>query len=437
MANKKQEGLRAGNVSIEDITVYTNKTRQNITNQILSIEIFEDLFSPFISGTINVKESYDFINLFPFIGDEFLILNIHTPPYPEKFNIRKTFYIYKVSDRIIAGDRSVMYQLHFISREALLDINKNHSKAYSGNISDIAQYICTNIDNGLRFASDNDPTPVNIEKTSNKTKFISNFWSPVKCLNYLCETAISESGSSNYLFFENRTGFNFMTLDILYKADAQRTFVYDNYLRDKRGKSSGTIADPEEAYKRIISISVPVLYDYLDRVRSGMYSSEMLITDVMTKRYNVKNFNLSKDFSSNVHLNKYSTATELSNLTNKPGSLIINYPKAYGTFNGYSDVSNASSLQKRLSQLAQAQTTKINIKVFGRTDYTVGMKVYVDLNQMRPISKNEDKTKFKDNILSGNYIISAANHVINRAQHECVLELIKDTFIIDLNTGKP
>ena len=78
----------------------------------------------------------------------------------------------------------------------------------------------------------------------------------------------------------------------------------------------------------------------------------------------------------------------------------------------------------------QAESTKIQVTVMGRTDYTVGMIVELDLNKMQPIQKNEDA---KDNIFSGRYIVSAINHYINRDKHECSMELIKDSYVVDFN----
>jgi hypothetical protein len=114
--------------------------------------------------------------------------------------------------------------------------------------------------------------------------------------------------------------------------------------------------------------------------------------------------------------------------------MVINYPKYYGVFNGFTDVSNAKTLQKRISRLQQADVTKLNVNVFGRTDYTVGMVVNVKLNRMEPIGYSDGD--IEDKVLSGNYIISAINHYINREKHECAMELTKDSFIIDLNEGR-
>jgi hypothetical protein len=111
-------------------------------------------------------------------------------------------------------------------------------------------------------------------------------------------------------------------------------------------------------------------------------------------------------------------------------------PRQYSTFNGYTDISKVTSIQRRISQLAQAETTKINITVLGRTDYTVGMKVKVELNKIQPIAKEELPQEILDEILSGFYIVSAINHSISREKHECSMELIKDSYIMDLNKGK-
>lgn len=419
----------AGDVAIDDITVITsNGLKQQITNQILAIEIYEDLFSPFITGKIVVKDSFDFVNLFPFIGEEYLNVKIYTPSFEKKDFIEQQFYIFKVTDRILTGDRTVVYQIHFISKEAIVDVNKSVSKAYSGRISDIAKDIITNKENGLetkKFA--------NIEKTANVTKFISNYWNPIKSLNYCTGTAISTSGASNYVFFENRRGFNFVSLDSLYAQSPIIEFVYDNYARDTSpdGKS---IINLNEDYRRIIDIDVPVVQDYIARAQSGMFASKLITHDILTKKYQVKNYDIVNDYKKTGHLNENGVVSNRN--IRHPNSKIMFLPKHYGAFNKFTDVSNASSIQRRTSQLIQSETTKINIVVAGRTDYTVGMKVKVKLNKVEPVAMLELEQDITDKILSGNYIVSAINHYINRDKHECNMELIKDSYIMNLNEGK-
>lgn len=419
----------AGDISIEQINIVTSKgVTQNITGQVLGIDIFEDIFSPFMTGVIGVRESYDLINLFPFIGEEYVNIKMYTPSFESDKHIDQQFYIYKIANRVLEGDRTTYYELHFISREAIVDVNKQISKSYSGLVSDIAKDLFKSKEFGLESTK-----TINVETTSNRTKFISNFWSPVKCLNYIAQAAQTKSGSSNYLIYENRKGMNFNSLEYLYNQQPYVEFVYDNYSREVL-KDGRTIFNINEDYKRITEIEVPVLSDYLERASSGMFASKIITSDITTKRYWSKNYDMIEDFNKTTHLNKFAPATN-SNVRH-PNSMIIKMPKNYAPFNGFADVSNAKSIQRRISQLMSAQTTKINISVPGRTDYTVGMKVYVTLYKVQPISDKESNDEIIDNVLSGYYIVSAINHSINRSKHECTMELIKDSYIMNLNEAK-
>ena len=419
----------AGDVSIENVSVVTSKGMiQNVTNQTLAIDIYEDLFSPFMTGTITVKDSLDFVNLFPFVGEEYLNLKVYTPSFEEKNYISQQFYIFKVSDRIVLGDRTVVYNLHFISKEAIADVNKSVSKGYKGLISDIAKQIITDKEYGLES-----PKTVNAEVTANTTRFVSNFWSPIKNLNFITENAVSPSGAANYLFFENRSGFNFVSMDSLYAQDPYVEFVYDNYSRDIQADGR-SIFNLNEDYKRITELNVPVVQDYMERIRTGSYASKIISYDTLTKKYYSKNYDMIADFSNNKHLNVNATTTKTG--IRNPNALVINYPKYNNVFNDYGDVSNVKTLQKRISQLNQADTTKIEVTVLGRTDYTVGLKVYVKLNKVEPIEKEAVDSDITDKILSGYYIISAINHHINRDKHECTMELIKDSFMMNLDEAK-
>lgn len=419
----------AGDVNIENISVVTSRgMTQNITNQVINIEIYEDLFSPFMTGLVTVRDSLDFVNLLPFIGEEFLDVSIHTPTLEKKYHINQQFYIFKISDRMISGDRTAFYQLFICSKEMIADANKQISKVYSGLVSDIAKELITSLPHGLESKKN-----LIIEPTVNRTKFIANYWSPVRSLNYAAGTAITKRGGSNYVFFENRDGINFVSMEFLYDRGVYQEFVYDNYSRDVLGDGRA-VFNLNKDYSRIIDYDTPYLSDYLEKARSGMFASKLISNDVVTKKYYSKNYTIKDDYDKTYHLNEHSPFTE-SNI-NSPNSMIIKLPKELNVFNGYSDVSNVRTIQRRISQLTAAQNNKLTITVLGRTDYTVGMKVRVNLNKIEPIKKEDLPQEIIDKILSGNYIVSAINHRINRQRHECHMELIKDSYIMDLNEGK-
>jgi hypothetical protein len=418
----------AGDVAIDKIEIISsNGFAQEITNQVVALEIYEDLWSPFTSGVLALKDSLDLTNLFPFVGEEYVNIKIHTPSFVDKTKIiSDQYYIYKMTNRTMSGDRNAIYELHFISREAIVDLNKATSKAYSGKCSDIARSIITSTD-GLESKKN-----VNIEDTPNGVKFVSNYWPPVKSLNYTAETSTNRDGAANYVFFENRTGLNFVSLDYLYNTETIQEFIYDNYMRDFT-PDGRTYRNIQKEYQRIIEVNMPEVFDYMDRIRSGMYANKMTNYDLVTKKYVVKTFDMLDDFSKNAHLNQFASASK--KVIRRFNAMGFTYPKYHANYNNFGDVTNSKTIQKRMSQLRQAESTKIEIVVPGRTDYTVGKKVKVTLNKFNPIDGSDSQKDIVDNMFSGNYIISGINHFIDREKHQCHMELMKDSFIVDLDKG--
>ena len=419
----------AGEVSIDKCDITTSGgVKQDVAAQVIAISIYEDLFSPFISGSLILKESFDLVNLFPFVGEEMIDIEISTPTLDEKKNIKGKFYIYKLSDRELVGDKNIVYQLHFISIEAIIDLNKKISKVYTGSPADIVTSLVKDSFNGLQSQKE-----VFTEATTKDIKFISNFWSPVKAINFATSYAINKNQSPNYVFFENRFGFYFISLDSLYSNGVYQEFTYDKYTRDKDA-GGGDTKNVQEDYRRIDNITIPTGFDYMDRLRSGMFSSKVTTFDINKKQYNVKNYDSKSDFDNLNHLNKNPVIGD--NAIFRSNALLINYPRDNSNFSGFGDSTNFKNLQKRISLMKMAEANKIEIVVPGRADYTVGQKVSVTLNKIEPASVKDNDQDLIDQMFSGFYLISAINHYVTRERHECNIELIKDSLQLSIDRKK-
>jgi len=428
MADTEKKIRFAGDVDIELVQITsTNGFYQNVANQVIGIQIFEDIFSPFITGTLIIKDSLDLLNVFPFSGEEYLTLRISTPSLKEG-SIEGNFYIFKMSNREIVGDRAVVYELHFMTQEAVVDLNKRVSRSFSGKPSEIATKLLTDKEVGLQTTRN-----INIEDSKNEIKFISNFWSPVRCLNYLCDHALNKNQSPTYVFFENRAGFNFVSLEELYINEfIVEEFTYDNYVRDK--KSNGDDAkNLVQDYKRIRRLAVPTVYDYVDRVRGGMLVSKQYSFDIISKNVAITNYDMLEDFEKTSHTNLYPYVTK--DIPFRYNAKIINHQRHFDNFTGFGDSSNAKFLQKRIALMKATDAGKLEITVPGRTQYTVGQKVLIQVDKMEPDSgdKTDDTV---DRMLSGAYIIGAINHFIDREKHECVMEVFKDSLFLNLEDEK-
>ena len=412
----------AGDVQIRDVTLITTAGfAATITPQVVTIEIFEDIFSPFISGKMVIKDSQELGNLLPLVGEEIIRIDIGTPTIPAKDSYIGEFYVFKMDDRFKLSERELAYVLHFTSKECIVDVNKKLSRGFSGKISDIVGKILTE---HLETTKE-----LNIEETKNSTKYVSNFWPITRNMQYLCESALNLKDSPTYIFYENKYGLNFVSLDTLYSKDNPifQNFIWDNYTLDV-GK--GSVKDLDKDYQRILEIRTPEVFNYLERLKSGMYGSEMIAFDLLTKQYMQVEYK--PNFTETEHLN--ANPLWSSNAINRPRATLITDHRYYNNFDGYDDVTNSKFIQKRTSLMTQAEAFRLEIIVFGRTDYSVGQKVNVKLPKNTQITKSDQD--WQDKLYSGNYLIAALCHRITRNRHECVMELIKDSYGMNLDAAR-
>jgi hypothetical protein len=425
MSSSPTESIRfAGDVNIRRLEIVSSSNyKVDITNQLIGMEIYEDIFAPFTSIAITVRESEDFINALPLRGEEILNMEVSTPTFKkEEMYFKGRYYVYSISDRILLTDRNSAYTLNCISYEALVDLNMKQSKAYRGNIGEIAQELIK--------VDLNTTKNYKIEPTKNSIKYVSNFWSPIKNLNYLSTNAVNNDGNSSYLFFESRSGFNFTTLDKLYTQEIYQRFIKDNYSRDTDGNTS--VRNLDRDYQRILDYKVRIPFDALKFTNNGAYASRLYAHDLVKKKYIAKDYNALDQFKNGSHLNKNPMFTEAKPVS--PANFVFNYTKHYGSHNGFADTSNTQVIQQRNSKLALIRSCVIELNVFGRSDYTVGQKVYVELPKPTVITEKDQantdkKTGYIDTAYSGNYIITAINHIISREDHKCVLELSKESMM--------
>jgi hypothetical protein len=414
----------AGDVDIRDVTLVSSKGfAQSITPQVVGIEIFEDIFSTFITGRLVVRDSQDLSNLLPLVGEEIVRLDIRTPTLPDDEALVAEFYVYKMDNRKKTSEREVMFDLFFISKEAIVDLNKKVPKAFSGNPSEIIEEICLNKEYGLQTEK-----RVFLEDTQNDIKYVSNFWSPTQNIQYVCDHSLTTYESPTLIFFENKYGLNFVALESMYSGGPlKQRFVWDNYTADV-SKMGGSSRDLGKDYQRVLELDTPLTFNYMERIQSGMYGSEIITYDLLTHTYVHTGYR--PEFEKHKHLNQYPLWTTAATAQGK--GMLIHGRKYYNNFDGYGDVTDTKMIQKRRSLLAQAEGFKVIITVFGRTDYSVGQRVILEVPKNTQIKPEDPETE--DKIMSGVYLIAALCHMISPTEgHQCVIELVKDSFLVDLN----
>ena len=173
----------------------------NSSSVFQQMEIFEDLFSNVLRGTLTILDSQGLAELFPFIGEETLIMTFFTPggedtalqenrtsqTKVEEANRQR----FKVYDIIEAGtrERTKIYKLFFVSEEYVFNMKKKISKGYKGReysfiVKDLMKKLNENIKTEFR-------KKVFVEQTLSMQNVIVPNWTPFQAINFCASRSLS------------------------------------------------------------------------------------------------------------------------------------------------------------------------------------------------------------------------------------------------------
>jgi hypothetical protein len=422
----KEEIKFAGDYKLIDVKIGSARGLIfDLSNFITDINIYEDMFSPTISGNVTLNDAQDMMNLLPMIGEEKLLITFKSPSMTDSDGLfEQAFYIYKMTNREYTAERSVGYTLHFISFEAIRDINSKISKGYAGTISEIVEKFLLN---DLKS-----PKPTQIEKTKNTIIYTSNYWSPFTNINYLAKRSISASGtdSPNYVFFENNNGYNFVSLDKLLEQQSSGQYIYDNNTRKPTGDGGGSGRNIIADLSRINDYKINTAFDYIKRIQSGMFASRLITHEIVTKTYNVQTLKYDDNYKTHNHLNPYPTST--LGLPAKTLAFLAVEPRALENYTNFKTDRMKSWYLKNLMQMAEMNQFTMEITVPGRSDLVVGQVIDVYIYRNTPIKAKDTEEDVLDKTFSGRYLITSLCHELNREKHNIHMTIMKDSLVIDL-----
>lgn len=411
------ERIVPGEIKINGIHIINNRgKRVDVALLTSEINLYEEISAPFITGKLVISDALSLGEILPLIGEELLVLDLETPYNNYQYN--KIFFIYKMEGRENAAMKNVIYTLDFVSIEAFTDMNCKISQKYDDNISNIVEKLLTKIP-GL-----NSKKSIYLEQTSNREVYVSNFWSPIQNIYYLCDKAVNSIGIPSYMFFENNDGFIFASLDKLYSNQPITKFIRHQVTRDPNGTTN-----IDEEYGKILDLSTPVMYDYIDRLRSGYYGGAIYQYDILSKTINFRNLISREDLKSKL-LNKNLIESTNQMAFNPEANLRTNI--IHKNIFANKPILEVSHQLKRMSSLRRLQGITINIQVFGSLAYSVGQVFELEIYKDTKEYKESTDEEILDEILSGKYLATTIHHKITRKEHFTHIELSKNSINKDL-----
>lgn len=482
----------------------------DIRLQMVSLTLYEDIFSPVLNGEIDINDNLGMFDNFPISGNETLTVKFYSygfdqqkPPLIEY--IHRTFDILKITNITTPNEYTKRYTLLFASPELKKNETIKISKAYpqitsSTVLSNIMTADYDNEENeplGLGFPTtphDDDSDALtsfsspfltsddvenhfqqlddgnSIELFIEKTKYIEPwitipYMKPFEIFNWLAARALRESGgrynnnSANFLFFENKRGFQFVTLDTLFEnkdVATKSTLQYGNALQNQ---AVGQMQNRTIFIDRIERLKFEDCYDILSNIRNGLYSSQLFTYDISNGNVTEKDFDyidqfykvesVDRDDVKNGQLGPPTgdypqimlDAAGKNPLTTKPLSHRMFLPifasrdkdnitsASTGRLSGTKvSVGLEEYIQLRISELAKITNFRITVDISGNSKHKVGDIIELDLKYWSQSTDDSARLQtLPHKYLQGNYLITAIKHVLTNTTYKMSIELAKDS----------
>jgi hypothetical protein len=399
----------------------------DLTGMFEELNIFDSVFNPCMTGTILIRDAKGLSNKLSFDGSEILLIDMGKTE--NEATIKKSFRVYKQSSRKTVNMSTELYVLHFVSDEFILSQQIKISKSYRDTYTNVAldilkNYLLVNSD-GLFLMEES--KGIRTVVLPNKT--------PFECLDWCSKKAVNDKLSPTFLFFENKFGYNFLTISSMLQQKA----IHDINYQPK----NLALKDLEEnemmgaRYLEVVS-----QFDLNKNIKHGVYAGTFIGFDITTRNVVKKIVDFDSVYSTGNHANK---TPNIGVITNKAGikntemfnsrrvlfssgifNSASNYIKENDPTSIDSDDDTYNYVIQRESAIRNLMNQRLKVVMPGNFDLISGTNVNVTVPTISEQSseKNQDNM---DKTKSGKYLIVATRQMITYDKHETIMEIATDS----------
>lgn len=432
----------------EEIIIESNDQKKTIDLRVgtVSIDYYEDIFSPIITAKLRVVNGGDTIasedsgekqsiyNGLPLRGAERVSIKIAANSSTNKgldfsTDTTKYFYVSSISD-IISDTQRESFTLHLVSREAFTNETSRVGKKYPVT-STIDESVNDILKNYLKTSQIG-----TIDKTQNKYAFIGNLRKPFTVLVWLASKGVPDTSkkdaTAGFVFYQTQEGFQFRSLDKLISQDpiAEYTFTEVN---QSSVEYEGTSDLPSNDFK-ILSYNTEQNQNLIEKLRMGTYSSYRMFYNPLTFEFTSPQKGLfkledyagkAKNLGQSVTLPKISSDSDVD-LGKTPTRFLT----------GILDI---GTMEKDVSTEANAEPEKYQSQAIMRYNllFTQTLNMMIPLNtnlkagdviscKFPTITRSNKEEYDKDQ--SGLYMIKELCHHFDSTASYTSMKLIRDTF---------
>lgn len=400
---------------ILDAVIYSKLSGVSVPVQdyLQSVQIFEDVYTPFVSCSLVVLDYESVANKFPLAGEEYFYIRFQSS---KGRVIDFNFLLYKnhnVGSTALNTLRGM--ELHGVTLEMAFDRAKTCTSAYKGSYSSIVSDVFNRF-----MKADAGSLDLAYEPSRGIARVIPSFWTPLETIEYCRARAVASSAvKSPFVFFRNVDGYFFRSLNGLFNdmaAKPEARIVHEYAATplpadfDERSDSAGSRVD-------IVDYHINSYYNTMDKINLGAYSSDSYSFDILTKSFILnKRFNLSESGGafqlggaggaynrqqfvqafSNSRCTSYYTPTNSANEVDGVASKDY-YPDFVGEKAAYTNLLGEYNFRYTM---------------YGDTDTTAGQVMAIRVPRSQDQDTKTTKKRDADKMFTGSFLITRVEHVI-------------------------
>lgn len=443
--------------------------KYDIRELVIDFAYHESIESSFLRCEFSILDTLDFNRLLQ--GGETVTIKATTATSVDKIPLEVDLLIYKIGS-ISKSERGQLYVLHCVSPEMYNDESNKVFKAFGPgqgalDADCIPRMICEKY--LKRKGKKNKLKAANFENHSKYT-FVACSWKPSDAIAFISDkvTRLTQSKGGNkqggFLFWENRNGFNFRSIDSI----AQGHAVTDNIYQYEYTIKS---LDGVDARFAIESITYPDKANHLTNMRMGTYKTAAIGVQISAAADSYAPDSGNKDENVD-EVTSEGGVVSGTGLSSTPGGVI--QPPRILTFNDvfgkadtiekarpyeipeFFDLEKAQPTRMKIrplpalkNQTSTANTNngtnpnidtmavaqyasarynlfksiKLDITVPGNTSLTAGGLIKIII----PAARNEGETVMTDTRFSGMYCIAGLTHSYRKSGFTTKLYLVRDS----------
>ena len=425
----------------EELILESNDRSRSIDIKLgtISIDYYEDLFSPTITAQVRVVNTGDSIakegskdrqsiyNGLPLRGGERLSMKILDQGKTGKGKKKKgldfteperNLIVSSISDVISQSERET-FLLNLVSQEAITNETTRVFKKYSSTISTSVEKILTDERVGFKL----DKSRYDIDPTSNEYKFIGNLKKPFTTLVWLASKSVGDSSkdsTAGFLFYQTQDGFKFKSIEKLTRQSSKATYTYTEINQSSIEKNNDF---------RILQYTIDRNQNLLEKLRLGTYSSIRFTFDPLNFIMRQRVFKFDE-----AGIDKLGNKVEMPRISEESDKTLSDVPSRL-----FSQVIDRGTIDPDASKKTNADPTKyqaqstmrynllltqlLSITVPCNTDLRAGDIITCQF----PKVSRQDSERF-DEETSGKYIIKELCHHFDPDRSFTSMKLVRDSF---------